>query len=255
MTKRNQKPSDENHQQANVESTDTSSVAVVEDNTNDEILVEALAEELVNHKESFFSKTKTIVALLITGVFLIGLLIFAIYELGLQSDKNGTVKPVDTISEPSTPATPPTEAEIIEKENLASSSNSETVNIIGEQLAIQYGASVYENVTLASATDNVDEEGKPAFVALATYANIPTDFNVENSANFFIDQLRDIPGDWVYIEETQPPLGVDSIYALKMFDQSENPQNPTIIEILYFVETPQEGNAPTLTITIVSTVY
>lgn len=236
------------------ESTDTHSVKVVENSEDDEVFDSALTEEIVNHKESFFSKTKTIIALIIAGGFLIGLLVFAIHQLGLQASRDNDVRPVPPVSQTEAP----TANEIAEKQSLVANTNEETVNIIGEQLAIEFGEDVYETVTLATATDNVDENGVPAFVALATYANVPEEFNVENSAQFFIEQLRDIPGDWVYIEETDPPVGVDRIYALKLYDQSSDPENPVIIDIIYFVETLEDtgtDSIQTLTITITATAY
>jgi hypothetical protein len=156
----------------------------------------------------------------------------------------------DNMALPVTPA----EMSDVNKQELSAGISYSTTQQVGDQIALQYGEGITETVLLASSTSDVDENGKPAIVALTTYSNVPSDFDIQNSSNFFIEGIKGFEGSWTSATSTIAPDGIDSIYSLKLYDTSAVAVNPAIVDISYFTET---NNNPdkNITITISVTAY
>jgi len=179
------------------------------------------------------------------GALLVVLVIAAVAFGSGDSASNNAPEPTTT-----------SPAELSESDKQAGVSNlvEGTANVIGSQFVDQYGEESYATILFASDTANVDDNGKPATVGLATYSMVPSDFDIASSAAFFEESIENMDGDWKMVENKDAPEGIDSLYAVKLYDASENPSNPAIIDISYFTETENNPNK-NITITISVTAY
>jgi len=155
-----------------------------------------------------------------------------------------------------TPAKTSASATLSPYEDLAYSLAAQTNLVIGQQLHTQFGkdTTAYGKITLGTSTDHEVVDSQHAYVARATYANVPKTFDYKSSAKFFIDKLSGIAGNWKAITTTTPASGTSQLYSVKLYDASKNPANPAILQIDYFTQTAKNADK-NLIITISSTLY
>lgn len=108
-----------------------------------------------------------------------------------------------------------------------------------------------------SETDSVNKEAKVTFIA---YYDLPANIVPEKTVKTFIEYLEKLndeeDNNWLYAEATSEQLeGSNVVYAIKAWEDSENPPNPAIIEISFTKISATDETQESFEITISSTVY
>lgn len=151
----------------------------------------------------------------------------------------------NTPTETSEPTASPTAGEELSEtqmENLSATTADSVAAIIAASVKEQYAdnQTVLDSVQTSQNYLNEDATGNTAKVTIIQFTSVPNDYTYKEDSADFKEYLNgdQVSGDWVVEEASAPESdGVEVLNALRLYDKSDDPSNPAVIEVSYVVET------------------
>lgn len=147
-----------------------------------------------------------------------------------------------------------------EKETVATGTAKSVASLVADNVASQLTEEQIKLITDSSVTSEADPAGTAAKIYFVTFDNIPATLdyqaNMDSVIAYLKTQNKDANTDWNYTKAEPSDLeGSTVIGALKTWDASKKPTNPSIIEISYSKIAAKDKTPETIEITISATVY
>ena len=151
----------------------------------------------------------------------------------------------NTPTETSEPTASPTAGEELSEtqmENLSATTADSVAAIIAASVKEQYAdnQTVLDSVQTSQNYLNEDATGNTAKVTIIQFTSVPRDYDYKEDTTNFKEYLNgdQVSGDWAIEEASAPESdGVEVLNALRLYDKSDDPSNPAVIEVSYVVET------------------
>lgn len=171
-------------------------------------------------------------------VIVVGLIVLA----GLISLGGFTVYNNNNPSTPESSPTPSPTATASDAQLIAANTTEVFLATIVEDIKNQTDEDVAANIEIAIDTSDTAEDGSKAAVAMISARNIPGTVNIEQNVAYIDTVLTSVNDmnstNWKSIEATDEFAGEENfVTAVKIWQDTDSPQNPAIVTIVYRTNT------------------
>jgi hypothetical protein len=162
-------------------------------------------------------------------------------------------------SKNATPTPTATAYTIQEKQTIAQNTTGLFFDTLMANVSEQIGEEKASIIKVTPQTVNNDAEGKEATVAILASTGIDSSFDYQKNVEVlkaYVEEIKkQTKGPWIFVQSDDAEFEDSEVLtALKIFEDTEKPENPAIIEISYMQKTAEDGTV-TYEIYFSSTIY
>lgn len=183
-------------------------------------------------------------------------LVFVVLAVGFVLLAGFNVKPDPSPTVSNTPSPTVSLAPEQQKEQTAGNTATLFMEVVVEGVKEQLGEETANSIQVGSSVSQTDNQNKPAKVALLYLSDVPKSLDINKNIDYvdnFMKTVNENEGlNWTVVKADPTEFEDNTVLgAMKIFEEGENPANPSIVEISFT----QAPDSDTLEIFVSATVY